>query len=111
MASSMKMSASRSDCLTLCMGGSIRVMTMADESAAIAEKDLPRPRPAPAGAINVVDYPHRNDQQPGAVWLAWPAEHPHPLTDEFIGVVRGRTANSSRTQSGIPPRTLMPCSR
>ena len=39
-----------------------------------AEKDLPPPRPAPAGAISLVDYPHRNEQQPGAVWLAWPAE-------------------------------------
>lgn len=28
--------------------------------------------------------------------LVWPVESPHPLTDAFIGVVRGRTANSSR---------------
>jgi DNA-binding transcriptional LysR family regulator len=28
--------------------------------------------------------------------LVWPVERPHPLTDAFIGVVRGRTANSSR---------------
>ena len=33
------------------------------------------------------------------IGLAWPAEHPHRLTDEFIGVVRGRTANSWRTRS------------
>ncbi|MGC3993408.1 MAG: LysR family substrate-binding domain-containing protein [Propionicimonas sp.] len=32
------------------------------------------------------------------IGLAWRAEDPHPLTDEFIGVVRGRTANSSRTE-------------
>ena len=40
-----------------------------------------------------------SDGTPTTIGLAWPAEHPHPLTDEFIGVVRGRTANSSRTQS------------
>jgi DNA-binding transcriptional LysR family regulator len=28
--------------------------------------------------------------------LVWPVERPHPFTDTFIGVVRGRTANSSR---------------
>ncbi|MBK7474415.1 MAG: hypothetical protein IPI73_30810 [Betaproteobacteria bacterium] len=49
-----------------------------------AEKDLPRPRPAPAGAINVVDYPHRNDQQPGAVWLAWPAERRLDSTEKAL---------------------------
>ncbi len=30
------------------------------------------------------------------VALAWPASQPHPLTDTFVGIVRGRTANSSR---------------
>jgi len=28
--------------------------------------------------------------------LVWPRTNPHPLCDEFIGIVRGRTANSSR---------------
>jgi len=28
--------------------------------------------------------------------LVWPTTNPHPLCDEFIGIVRGRTANSSR---------------
>ncbi|MFT4108834.1 LysR substrate-binding domain-containing protein, partial [Propionicimonas sp.] len=32
------------------------------------------------------------------IGLAWRADDPHPLADEFIGVVRGRTANSSRTE-------------
>ncbi|MFT4217275.1 MAG: LysR substrate-binding domain-containing protein [Micropruina sp.] len=38
------------------------------------------------------------DAEPTRIGLAWRIEHPHPLTDEFIGVVRGRTADSSRTQ-------------
>ena len=28
--------------------------------------------------------------------LVWPTRDAHPLCDEFIGIVRGRTANSSR---------------
>lgn len=28
--------------------------------------------------------------------LVWPVDHPSPHVDEFIGIVRGRTANSSR---------------
>jgi DNA-binding transcriptional LysR family regulator len=28
--------------------------------------------------------------------LVWPTAGAHPLVDEFIGIVRGRTANSSR---------------
>lgn len=32
------------------------------------------------------------------IGLAWLADRSHPMTDEFIGVVRGRTQNSSRTQ-------------
>jgi DNA-binding transcriptional LysR family regulator len=28
--------------------------------------------------------------------LVWPVDHAHPLADVFVGIVRGRTANSSR---------------
>lgn len=38
------------------------------------EKDLPAPQPARDGEIRIVEYPHRNDQQPGAVWFVWPAQ-------------------------------------
>ncbi len=31
-----------------------------------------------------------------AISLVWPTAGAHPLVDEFIGIVRGRTANSSR---------------
>ncbi|MBK7470179.1 MAG: hypothetical protein IPI73_05640 [Betaproteobacteria bacterium] len=60
-----------------------RVEPVRSRRAASAEKDLP-PRPAPAGAINLVDYPHRNDQQPGAVWLAWPAERRLDSTEKAL---------------------------
>ncbi|GIT82023.1 LysR family transcriptional regulator [Leifsonia sp. LS1] len=36
------------------------------------------------------------DGDESAVALTWPREGQHPLVDEFIGIVRGRTAHSSR---------------
>jgi DNA-binding transcriptional LysR family regulator len=36
------------------------------------------------------------DAPDSGIALVWRAEAPHPLADAFIGVVRGRTANSSR---------------
>lgn len=36
--------------------------------------DLPEPRPAPAGEIKLVEYPHKNEQQPGWVMFAYPAQ-------------------------------------
>lgn len=32
------------------------------------------------------------------IGLVWPVEEAHPLVEEFIGIVRGRTVNSSRGQ-------------
>ncbi|HHU38256.1 MAG TPA: LysR family transcriptional regulator substrate-binding protein [Propionibacterium sp.] len=47
------------------------------------------------------DLAHRpvTDAEPTTVALAWRTDNGHPLIDEFIGIVRGRTANSSRTQA------------
>lgn len=45
-----------------------------------------------------LSYRPVTDAEPTRVGLAWRADQPHPFTDEFIGVVRGRTAQSSRTQ-------------
>lgn len=39
----------------------------------MTEAQLPAPRPAPAGRIQYVTYPYRNDQQPGVVVMLWPA--------------------------------------
>lgn len=45
------------------------------------------------------DLVHRpvSDAPATTVALAWRRDATHPLIDEFVGVVRGRTANSSRT--------------
>ena len=37
-----------------------------------------------------------HDAPQTAISLVWPVVGAHPLCDEFIGIVRGRTANSSR---------------
>ncbi|WP_040283333.1 LysR family transcriptional regulator substrate-binding protein [Tessaracoccus massiliensis] len=37
------------------------------------------------------------DAEPTTVGLAWRVDNEHPLIEEFIGVVRGRTVNSTRT--------------
>lgn len=44
---------------------------------------------------DVVARPLRDAPDTG-IALVWPAARPHPLTDVFVGIVRGRTANSSR---------------
>ena len=42
------------------------------------------------------------DAEPTTIALAWLADNPHELIEEFIGIVRGRTANSSRTAATRP---------
>jgi len=37
------------------------------------------------------------DAEPTTIALTWLMDHPNELIEEFIGVVRGRTVNSSRT--------------
>jgi DNA-binding transcriptional LysR family regulator len=44
---------------------------------------------------DVVARPMRDAPDTG-IALVWPTAAPHPLADVFIGIVRGRTANSSR---------------
>ncbi len=56
--------------------------------------DVPPPRPAPAGRIEIVEYPHQNDQQPGSLVFAWPpALRPDPrekvLLELFLSNVAG----------------------
>jgi Zn-dependent M16 (insulinase) family peptidase len=38
-----------------------------------SEADLPAPQPATPGEIRLVEYPHKNEQQPGWVMFAYPA--------------------------------------
>jgi Zn-dependent M16 (insulinase) family peptidase len=39
-----------------------------------SESDMPAPKPAPAGQIKLIEYPDGNEQQPGWVMFAYPAQ-------------------------------------
>jgi Zn-dependent M16 (insulinase) family peptidase len=39
----------------------------------MTEDQLPAPQMATPGKIQIVDYPHKNDQQPGTITFVWPA--------------------------------------
>lgn len=39
-----------------------------------SEADLPAPKPAPVGQIELVEYPDKNEQQPVGLVFAWPAQ-------------------------------------
>jgi DNA-binding transcriptional LysR family regulator len=58
---------------------------------------------------DVVAVPVR-DLEPTRVGLAWPAAAEDPRLEEFVGVVRGRTARSSRGRSAEdqPPKVAAP---
>lgn len=47
------------------------------------------------------------DAEPTTIALVWRRDNEHPLIQEFVGIVRGRTANSSRTaqeRGGATPK-------
>lgn len=48
------------------------------------ESSLPAPQPADSGQIRTIDYPFQNEQQPGILGLAWPAERRLNLRDLLL---------------------------
>jgi DNA-binding transcriptional LysR family regulator len=60
---------------------------------------------AVARAASRKDLVHRpvTDATPTQIGLAWLRENPHEMIEEFIGIVRGRTANSSRSAQRAQP--------
>ncbi|MGO4956152.1 LysR substrate-binding domain-containing protein [Luteococcus sp. Sow4_B9] len=84
---------------------------LADEETVLTELDAIALDRVLVGAVLVVpmsiargasrrDLVYRpiTDAEPSPVALAWRIDDENPLLDEFVGVVRGRSANSSRTQ-------------
>ena len=63
-----------SDLLTKLDGILIRLQRDAKPGKFMTEAELPAPQAAQPGKIQIVDYPHRNDQQPGTVAFVWPAQ-------------------------------------
>jgi hypothetical protein len=51
--------------------------------------------PPAVSTLNVVARPV-NDAPDIAISLVWPIDGKHELYDVFVGIVRGRTSNSSR---------------
>lgn len=53
------------------------------------------------------------DAEPTTVGLTWLVDNEHPLIEEFVGVVRGRTVNSTRTAQakGEAPKKQQRASR
>ena len=45
---------------------------------------LPAPEPADAGRIQIFDYPYQNEQQPGIIALAWPANRRLELREQLL---------------------------
>jgi DNA-binding transcriptional LysR family regulator len=59
---------------------------------------------------DVVAIPVR-DLEPTRVALAWPVDADDPVLEEFVGVVRGRTARSSRGRGSAEPTGKEPARR
>jgi len=51
------------------------------------------------------------DAPPTTVALAWRVDRGGPLVDEFVGIVRGRTANSARTRQERTGAAVEPAAR
>jgi Zn-dependent M16 (insulinase) family peptidase len=49
-----------------------------------SEADLPAPKPAAPGSIQIVDFPYENDHQPSYVGLAWPADRKLSNRDSLL---------------------------
>lgn len=56
------------------------------------------------------DLVHRpvTDGTPTRIGLAWLRENPHEMIEEFVGIVRGRTVNSTRTARPQPEAPAAP---
>lgn len=49
-----------------------------------SEADLPAPKPAAPGSVQIVEFPYENDHQPSYVGLAWPADRKLSNRDSLL---------------------------
>jgi Zn-dependent M16 (insulinase) family peptidase len=61
-----------------------RIQPQRPNQPVLSEKDLPAPKPSPAGEIRYVNYPNRNEQQPGQVRITWPAERSFDVRERSL---------------------------
>jgi hypothetical protein len=64
-----------------------RLQPQTESRRASLRKDLPGPRPAPAGSFTFVEYPTRSDTQPSPVYIAWPAQLNLPAGERELATV------------------------
>lgn len=104
----------------------VSLADLAEEETVLTELDAVALDRVLAGAVLVVpmsiaragnrrDLVYRPivDADAAPVALAWRMDDENPLIDEFVGVVRGRSAQSTRTQkeraaSGVQPAKALP---
>jgi DNA-binding transcriptional LysR family regulator len=93
-----------SDAMDLVAGGAGVVFVPQSVARSLSRRDLV--------------YRPVSDAPPTRVALAWLRDNPHEMIEEFIGIVRGRTVNSSRTArpevaspAPVPPRKPRPPKR
>lgn len=61
-----------------------RVQPRKPDQPVKSEKDLPGPKPARSGEIRYVEYPNRNEQQPGQVRIVWPADRSFDVPERSL---------------------------
>jgi Zn-dependent M16 (insulinase) family peptidase len=75
----------------------------------MTERDLPSPHSAPTGQVQLVEYPHRNNQQPGSVLLVWPADRTLDVTEQTrLGLFLDAFAGDPTTNLYKRPSTARP---
>jgi len=95
------------------------VQPQSDPRPALTADSYPPPRPTKPGTLAVVDFPSRNEQQPGSMGLAWPATNrfnPRELllVELFLDAFAGDSTtnlyrllvNSTTRQSAIAPQSV-----
>jgi Zn-dependent M16 (insulinase) family peptidase len=62
------------------------------------ESDLPQPQPAAQGLVKVIEYPNKNEQQPGMMLFAWPAQLKlDPKEELLLGLFLSNVAGDATT--------------
>src|SRR4029077_10391178 len=61
-----------------------RVQPQRANQPVMTEKELAPPKPARAGEIRYVEYPNRNDQQPGQIRIVWPADRDFDVPERSL---------------------------
>src|SRR5579884_252127 len=76
-----------------------RVEPVKPQLPVVTEATIPAPQPAPAGSIQIDDFPFANDQQPGVLGLIWPADRELSSRDRMLAELFFANFSSDETSS------------